>query len=234
VFLPVLFVMLAVAGASRGDLVGLVLAGMLTLPLLWTQMSHEQQSRVTMLFRQTGAGDTALGDSYQLHQAKQVLSLGGMWGSLLAGQVVDDPAAYHLPEARTDFIFCVLKERLGLAGAALVLGLYAWVVCRGGVIAARTREPFGRLMAVGLSSLLGIQVLVNSGMTVGLLPVTGLSLPLVSYGGSGLLTHCLALGLLLNVGLRPGYEVTREPFRNPMPTGVVRPPRARRFQRLGS
>lgn len=213
VFLPVLFVMLAVAGASRGDLAGLVLAGVLAAPLLWSQMSHEQKTRVTALFRQAEAGETALGDAYQLRQAKQVLSLGGIWGSLLTGAAADDPAAYHLPEARTDFIFCMVKERLGLPGAGLVLGLYALVVWRGASIAARTREPYGRLVAVGLTSLVAVQVLINTGMTVGLLPVTGVSLPLVSYGGSGLLAHAVVLGLLLGIGLRPGYEVTREPFR---------------------
>ncbi len=69
------------------------------------------------------------------------------------------------------------------------------------------------LLAAGVAALLAVQVLINTGVTVGLLPVTGLPLPLVSYGGSGLLAHCLALGLVLNVALRPGYEVTNEPFR---------------------
>ncbi len=234
VFLPVLLVMLAVAGARRGDLVGLVVAGLLAAPLLWTQMSHEQQSRVTSLFRQAGAGETALGDAYQLRQAKQMLALGGMWGSLIGGPAVDDPAACHLPEARTDFIFCVLKERLGLPGIALVLGLYALVVWRGAAIAAATREPYGRLLAAGLSALVAVQVLINTGMTVGLLPITGLSLPLVSYGGSGLLAHCLVLGLLVNVGLRPGYEVNREPFRHRFAGRRSLAADSGRFQRLGS
>ena len=216
VFLPVLFVMLAVAGASRRDLVGLVLAGLLVLPLLWSQMSHEQKSRVTGLFRQAPPGSAALGDVYQLHQAKQVQALGGVWGSLVSGQAIEDSAAYHLPEAHTDFIFCMLKERLGLPGVALVLGLYGLLVGRGFAIAAATREPYGRLVAVGLSALLAVQVLINTGMTVGLLPITGLSLPLVSYGGSGLVAHCLVIGLLVNIGLRPGYEVSREPFRFPL------------------
>ena len=96
---------------------------------------------------------------------------------------------------------------------ALVLGLFALLVWRGLAIAAETREPFGRLVAAGLAALLAVEVLINTGMTVGLLPVTGLSLPLVSYGGSGLVAHALAIGLLLNIGLRPGYEVTNEPFR---------------------
>ena len=118
-----------------------------------------------------------------------------------------------MPEARTDFIFCIVGERFGLLGLAAILTLYGLLVWRASVVAATTREPFGRLVAAGVAALLAVQVLVNAGMTVGLLPVTGLPLPMVSYGGSGLLTHALALGLLLNVALRPGYEVTNEPFR---------------------
>ena len=107
----------------------------------------------------------------------------------------------------------MLGERLGLPGMALVLALFTLLVGRGLAIAAETREPFGRLLATGLATLVAVEVLINTGMTVGLLPVTGLSLPLVSYGGSGLLAHAVAIGLLLNVGLRPGYEVSNEPFR---------------------
>jgi cell division protein FtsW (lipid II flippase) len=127
--------------------------------------------------------------------------------------VTDDSAVYRLPEARTDFIFCVLGERLGLVGLGLVLGLYGLLVWRAAAVAAATREPFGRLLAAGVAALLAVEVLINTGMTVGLLPVTGLPLPLVSYGGSGLVAHALALGLVMNVSLRPGYEVTAEPFR---------------------
>jgi rod shape determining protein RodA len=86
-------------------------------------------------------------------------------------------------------------------------------VWRGLVIAGETREPFGRLLAAGVATLLAVEALIHTGVAVGLLPVTGLSLPFVSYGGSGLVTHAVAIGLLLNVGLRPGYEVTNEPFR---------------------
>ena len=118
-----------------------------------------------------------------------------------------------MPEARTDFIFCVIKERLGLPGVAAVLALYGLLAWRGLAIAAATREPFGRLVAVGVTAMVLLQALINMGMNVGLLPVTGLPLPLVSYGGSAFLAHAVALGLLLNVGLRPGYEVTNEPFR---------------------
>jgi cell division protein FtsW (lipid II flippase) len=213
VLLPVLFVMLFAAGARRGDLARVALVGLLVLPLLWTQMSLNQKSRITALFDQPPPDRRPSEDAYQLQQAKRLRALGGVWGSLLAGQPTDDLAAYRLPEARSDFIFSVLGERLGLPGMALVLALFAVLVGRGLAIAAETREPFGRLLATGLAALVGVEVLINTGMTVGLLPVTGLSLPLVSYGGSGLLAHAVAIGLLLNVGLRPGYEVSNEPFR---------------------
>ena len=213
IFLPVLFALLFAAGARGSDLVKLVIVGLLVTPLLWTQMSREQRSRVTSLLQQTPAGQKPGGDGYQLYQSKQMLALGGWRGSVLAGDAVDDPGVYHLPEAHTDFIFSVLGERFGLWGATGVLLLYVLLVAGGLRIAASTREPFGRLLCVGFSCLLGVQALVNTGMAVGLLPVTGLSLPLMSYGGSGLIAHALALGLVMNVGMRPGYEMTREPFR---------------------
>jgi len=213
VFLPVLFVMLFAAGAKHLDLAIVLAIGLLVLPLLWTHMSTEQQSRVTALFDQPGPDQRPSDDAYHLQQAKKMRALGGAWGSLIAGQVTDDRGAYRLPEARADFIFCVLGERLGLWGIAAVLGLFGLLVWRAVAIAAATREPFGRLVAAGVAALFAVEVLINTGMSAGLLPVTGLSLPLISYGGSGLLTHGIALGLLLNIGLRPGYEVTKEPFR---------------------
>ncbi len=213
VFLPVLFAMLIAAGARWRDLMLLAMAGIVTLPLLWTQMSREQKSRVTALLDQAAADEVPGDDAYHLYQAKQMLAMGGVWGSLVAGQVIDDPGAYRLPEARSDFIFCVLGERLGIVGIACTLLLFGLLAWRGLAIAAGTREPFGRLVAAGLVALLAVEVSINTAMTVGLLPITGLSLPFMSYGGSGLLAHALMLGLLLNIGLRPGYEMTNEPFR---------------------
>jgi rod shape determining protein RodA len=95
----------------------------------------------------------------------------------------------------------------------MLLTVYVLLAWRGLVIAGATREPFGRLVATGIVSLISIEALINTSMLVGLMPITGISLPLVSYGGSGLLAHSVAVGLILNIGLRPGYEVAREPFR---------------------
>ena len=213
VFLPVLFVMLFAAGARKSDLAKVLAVGLLVLPVLWTQMSREQRSRVTALWEQNAPDQRPSDDGYHLHQAKQMVALGGVWGSWLQGDVVDDRDVYRLPDARTDFVFCVIGERLGLPGMMAMFVLYGLFAWRGLAIASSTREPFGRLVAVGIVSLFAVEWMVNSSMTLGLAPITGMSLPLVSYGGSGLLAHAMALGLLLNIGLRPGYEVTKEPFR---------------------
>jgi cell division protein FtsW (lipid II flippase) len=213
VFLPVLLAMLLVAGARRADLLRLVAAGIVLLPLFWTQMSPYQKSRVSVLLHPPVAGERPSADAYQSYQARTMMALGGPWGSYLSGQPTADMAVYHLPEDNSDFILCVLIERFGLPGLAVVLVLSGLLVWRVTTVAAEAREPFGRLLAAGVAALIAVQVLMNTGVTVGLLPVTGLPLPLVSHGGSGLVAHCLALGLVINVALRPGYEMTNEPFR---------------------
>lgn len=213
VFLPVLFVMLFAAGARRRHLALLVLAALAVLPLLWSQMSREQKSRVTALAEQTAASERPTPDGYHLHQAKAVLSLGGWSGTWAGGEAESERGVQYVPEPHTDSIAVVLGERFGLVGWALLVFLFLLLAWRGLAIAQATREPFGRLVAIGIVALFATQVLINLGMLVGLLPITGLALPLVSYGGSSLLANSLALGLLLNIGLRPGYEVTNEPFR---------------------
>jgi rod shape determining protein RodA len=212
-FLPVLFVMLFAAGARRRHLALVVALAVAVLPLLWSQMSREQKSRVTALAEQSEPGQRPSDDGYHLHQAKQLLALGGWTGSFAAGSTSSDESVYFVPEPHTDSIAAVLGERFGLAGWCFLLALFLALVWRCLSVAQATREPFGRLVAIGIAALLGTQVLINTAMLVGLLPITGLALPLVSYGGSSLLANALALGLVLNIGLRPGYEVTNEPFR---------------------
>jgi len=212
-FLPVLLAMLFTAGARLRHLALMCCLGAALAPVFWLAISAEQKSRITALFLQHDGGPAPTGDGYHLHQSKQVLAMGGMVGSQFSGTAVDDPLAYHLPACRTDFVICMIGERWGLVGTLTVLGLYLFLISRGLLIAAATREPFGRLLAVGIVTLLAAQTIINVGMTVGLLPVTGITLPLLSYGGSSLLFTCLALGLLMNIAMRPGYEIGNEPFR---------------------
>ena len=156
-------------------------------------MTAEQRSRVTVLFQQED-GRSLSGDDYQLHQAKQMLAFGGAWGSDRSGMAVADSSAYHLPASRNDFVFCLVGERWGLVGCLAVLMTYMILLACGIAIAAGTEEPFGRLVATGVTALLATQVIVNTGVTVGLMPITGITLPLMSAGGSSLLTTCFAVG----------------------------------------
>jgi cell division protein FtsW (lipid II flippase) len=211
IFLPVLFAMLFAAGARTWHLAAIVLAGAIAMPLLWNEMSAEQRSRITAVFRQQDGGTPAKGDDYHLHQSKQVIALGGVWGSDLAGMPLAESEAYHLPAARTDFVFCLVAERWGIGGAVGVLLAYFVLIAGALQIGAGTDDPFGRLICVGIATWLGTQVIINTGMTVGLVPITGITLPLLSYGGSSMVATCAAIGLVINVAIRPGFEV-RAPF----------------------
>ena len=211
IFVPVLFAMLFAAGARTWHLAAVVIAGTIALPSVWTELSAEQKSRITAVFRQRDGGAPARGDDYHLHQSKQVIALGGVWGSDLAGMPLAEAEAYHLPAARTDFVYCLVSERWGMAGAAGVLAAYFVLVAGALRIGAGTDDPFGRLICVGVATWLGTQVIINTGMTVGLVPITGITLPLLSYGGSSMVATCAALGLIVNVAVRPGFEV-RAPF----------------------
>ena len=214
-FLPVLYAMLLAAGARLRHLALVAALGLAVLPLFWQAISAEQRSRITAVFQQRDGQAPTVGkaDGFHLHQSKQVLALGGSWGSQWEGTRVEDPAAYYLPACRTDFVICMVGERFGLAGTLGVLLLYSLLFVRGLAVSAAARDPFARLLAVGVVALLATQTIINTGMTVGLLPVTGITLPLMSYGGSSLLFTGLALGLLVNVARQPRDMFESEPFR---------------------
>ncbi|MEZ5949286.1 MAG: FtsW/RodA/SpoVE family cell cycle protein [Planctomycetaceae bacterium] len=212
-FLPVLFAMLFAAGARWNHLLLIVVLGLATVPVGWRFMSAEQRSRVTTLFSQVDGGPAPRGDGYHLHQSKQMLALGGMWGSAVTGPATDDEFLYHLPASRTDFIYCLVGERWGFWGCLGVLLMYLILFANGLAISTQTAEPFGRLLAVGIVTILATQVVINTGMTIGLMPITGLTLPLMSYGGSSMVMTSFCTGLLINIALRPGFEVTGETFR---------------------
>src|SRR5205085_6136489 len=129
----------------------------------------------------------------------------------------------YVPNAHTDFIFSILGEELGLIGELAVLGLFAMLLYAGIRIAVRAPDTFGRLLAGGIVAWLGLQILVNLGAVTGLLPITGVPLPLVSFGGSSLVVTLAAIGILVNIG-----RVSRAgvPGRHPSPTRPA--PRTRR------
>jgi len=212
-FLPVLAAMLFAAGARPRHLIAVGVLGVALLPVLWMGMGDYQKARVVAVFMQRDAGPPPRGDGYHLFQSKKVLALGGTWGSEVTGMTSSDPFDYHLPASRTDFIFCLVGERWGVVGCGVTLALYALLFRCGIGVAIATKEPFGRLLVVGIVALIATQVGINTAMTVGLMPITGITLPLMSYGGSSLLSTFAALGLVVNVSLRPGFEVGPMPFR---------------------
>ena len=142
---------------------------------------------------------------FQVIQSLLGFHAGGFWGTGLGkGQA----KLFFLPEAHTDFIMAVLGEETGFIGVLFVLFLFAWLVFRGLQIAVRCADPFGKRLAIGMSSLIAYQALINAGVVTGLLPTKGLTMPFLSYGGSSLVAVSLACGVLINIQ-RKGQSVTR-------------------------
>jgi rod shape determining protein RodA len=140
------------------------------------------------------------GFGYNTHQARIAIGHGGLFGQgLFHGSQTN---GHFVPEQQTDFVFTVAGEELGLVGAGVLVLLVGIVLWRGLTIAAKAEDAFGTLIAVGIVCWFGFQAFENIGMTVGIMPVTGLPLPFVSYGGSSMFVSMLAVGLLQNVHIR--------------------------------
>jgi cell division protein FtsW (lipid II flippase) len=116
-----------------------------------------------------------------------------------------------LDARHNDFIFAIIAQQWGFLGCAVLLGLYAIIISSGLKIALHNTDAFGRLLAVGIVAMFVVEVIVNISMTVGLMPITGLTLPFVSYGGSSLIVSMAAVGLLNNVGRCRPYSLARKP-----------------------
>jgi rod shape determining protein RodA len=168
-------------------------------PHLWDHL-HDYQKRRIQVFLDPGHDPQGAG--YQIIQSKIAIGSGGVVGKgYLRGT---QKGLAFLPMRHTDFIFSVVGEEWGLAGALIVVLLYGIVIVRGYRLAFLARNGFASLMAVGLISALFYHIMVNILMTIGWAPVTGLPLPLLSYGGTALIVNCVQLGLLQNVALRRG------------------------------
>jgi rod shape determining protein RodA len=195
--LPVLIALLVAAGLRLRLLGGLALAGLAAMPLVWFVLREYQRERILVFLDPLR---DPLGTAYNVIQAKIAIGSGQLLGKGVAGATQSRLA--FLPERHTDFIFAVFAETWGFVGCLVLLTCYALLLLRGFDIAASTREPVGRLVALGVTSLVATQVLINVGMVTGLLPVVGIPLPLMSYGGSSMVVSMMALGLLLSVRMR--------------------------------
>lgn len=228
---PVLFVMLFLAGAKVWHLAVFVVAGLVVAPLAWSRIEPYQRLRITAVLLQSDelrkavlenpeeyasiatkrqALEWSAGSGYQLVQSKNAIGGGGAsgrgWGK---GIYVENPL---LPDRHNDFVFAIIAHQWGLVGSVIVIGCYLLIVLAGARIASASIDPFSRLLAAGLVTLLTCQAIVNIAMTMGLLPVTGMTLPFVSYGGSSLLCNFVAVAMLISVAQHRPYVLTREPF----------------------
>jgi rod shape determining protein RodA len=194
---PLLIVLLVGAGVRLRLLGGLLVAGVAALPLAWLALKDYQRERIMVYLDPVRDPQ---GTAYNVIQAKIAIGSGQLLGKGIAGATQSRLA--FLPERHTDFIFAVFAEMWGFVGCLVLLACYGLLLVRGFDIAAAAREPVGRLVALGATSLLAAQVLINVGMVTGLLPVVGIPLPFMSYGGSSMLVSMTALGLLLSVRMR--------------------------------
>lgn len=198
----VLYAMLLAAGARMRHLMVIALVAVLAMPGAYPFLRPYQQERIRSLaLTVMGHADEAhrSGPGYQAYQSQLAISSGGLTGQGAAGARA---ISQMLPEAYTDFIYAVVGAAWGLLGCGLVILLYLGLFGAAMEIAASTRDLYGRLLVVGLACTLLFQATMNLLMTVHIMPVVGVALPFVSYGGSSLLTSLLAAGLLLNVSIR--------------------------------
>ena len=203
IFLPTLFIVLFAAGARIIDMFVLAIAGLATAPLFWFHVLKGYQRNRLMAFIYPDAYKVR--EAWQLYYSKLWIGVGDWWGNpgLMS-------RLSKLPEQHSDFIFSRIAFEWGFMGAATLLVLFFVLVISALGIADRTREPFGRLVAVGATALIFVQLIINVGVTVGLFPTTGITLPFVSYGGSSICTSFFAIGLVVNVGIRRTFVLGRE------------------------
>ncbi|MSP47878.1 MAG: rod shape-determining protein RodA [Alphaproteobacteria bacterium] len=174
------------------------------IPVAWSFLKDYQKRRVYTFL---DPSQDPLGAGYNILQSKIALGSGGVFGKgFLNGT---QGQLRFLPEMQTDFIFTVLAEEFGMVGCLVLLGLYVLVLIYGFAIAVRARSQFGRLVAIGITTQLFLYVFINMAMVMGLVPIVGIPLPLVSYGGTAMLTLLAGAGLLLSVSIHRDVEIPR-------------------------
>ncbi|NDH87347.1 MAG: rod shape-determining protein RodA [Actinobacteria bacterium] len=203
VYIVITAVMITMSNISMRLILLLVLAAITAITMIFTSdvLEDYQKDRLTVFVLDDEAiaelGADAVRVAYNAEQSQIAIGNGGLTGTgLFQGT---QTSSNLVPEQQTDFIFSVAGEELGFRGAAILLVLFAVVVLRIWRVAVRASDEFDRLLAVGVMSMFVFQVFQSAGMTMGMMPVTGIPMPFVSYGGSSMLTSMIAIGLILGV-----------------------------------
>ena len=182
---------------ERRSLIALIVSGAVLVPLVWFVLKPYQQQRILVFLN---PDNDPLRAGYHIIQSKIAIGSGMLTGKgYLKGT---QNALSFLPEEHTDFIFSILAEEWGFIGSLVLLLLFLVLIFWGLNVAIACREPFGTIVAVGVTAMIFWQVIINIGMAMGLMPVVGVPLPFISYGGSSVLTTAIGIGLLLNVSMR--------------------------------
>jgi len=187
-------IVIFLAGIAWRYIMGLISLLAIAAPIAWNHLHDYQQKRVLTFLNPE---DDPLGSGYHIIQSKIAIGSGGLEGK--GWRNGSQTQLDFLPESHTDFIFSVLAEEWGLIGVAVLLSLYLFVITRGLYIAWKARDTFGRLMAGAITMSFVIYIFINIGMVSGMLPVVGVPLPLISYGGTSLVTLMLAFGILMSI-----------------------------------
>ncbi|MFQ5881067.1 MAG: rod shape-determining protein RodA [Candidatus Methylomirabilales bacterium] len=188
---------LLLVGLRFKHLLLLALTGGGLTPLLWSFLKDYQRQRLLVFFNPQL---DPLGVGYHVTQSKIAVGSGELWGKGL--KAASQSQLNFLPASHTDFIFAVLAEQWGFVGCLFILFLFYLLIARGLQIASEAKDLFGALMAFGIMAMIMLQVLVNIGMVMGIMPVVGFPLPFLSYGGSSLLVTFISVGLVINVRMR--------------------------------
>ena len=197
VMIPILFSVLFICGEQVKYIVTSILIGFMSLPFFWGILKGYQKTRL-MVFMNPDLDP--LGAGYTIIQSKIAVGSGGLFGKgWLNGS---QNYLRFLPERHTDFIFSVIGEEWGFIGAIILIGLYAFIIARGVNIIANTKDIYGKAIATGIVTLIAFQVFINISMAIGLMPVVGLPLPAISYGGSNTVATFIGIGFLLSISRR--------------------------------
>ncbi len=211
-FIPALFAMLAAAGARLRHLFIIVAVAGLAAPAMYPLLKPYQKARIMAVIGQIrGEREGAHDINYQSFTAQALAGSGRVTGN---GDVHTRALAHFnpLPERHNDMIFSVVVARFGFLGGIGVMGLYMMWISGALLAAAVCKDPFGRLVCVGLAAFIGTQLVVNVGMNIGLLPIIGITLPFLSHGGSSMITVWIMTGLIVNVAIRKPVPPFRESF----------------------
>ncbi len=186
------FMLLFIGGVRMSYLVSTILAALPIIYLLITRVDYRYRRIIGFLNPWEDPSRT----TFQMVQSLLAFGSGGIFGTGLGG---GSQKLFFLPAPHTDFIFSVIGEELGLVGATITLGLFTLFTIRGFRIALMAQDTFGTFLGVGITAMISLQVIINMGVVLGLLPTKGLTLPFISYGGTSLLVNAMGVGILLNI-----------------------------------